>query len=257
VLLSCHVCHPSLCNDNLSSIAIAATLARALSGVSLRYTYRFLFAPGTIGAIAWLAQHQNDVSRIRHGLVLAGLGDASAFTYKRSRRGTTEIDRIAAHVLTSRGEGARIRDFSPYGYDERQFCSPGFNLPVGRLGRAVEGECPEYHTSADDLDYVTPAALAESYDVLLSLLDAVEHNRHYLNKSPMGEPQLGRRGLYGALGATGRAEREMAMLWVLNLSDGDHSLLDIAVRAGLPFAAIRDAAALLERHQLLAPCDAA
>jgi aminopeptidase-like protein len=255
VLLSCHVCHPSLCNDNLSAIAIAALLARELSNVDLRYTYRFLFIPGTIGAITWLAQHEDVLPRIRHGLVLACLGDDGPFTYKRSRRGNTEIDRIVEHVLAHAGAASQLRDFSPYGYDERQFCSPGFDLPVGRLTRSAEGEFPEYHTSADDLTLVQPQSLARSYAVLMSIIDACEHNGRFRNMSPKGEPQLGRRGLYAAVGGVERASREMAMLWVLNQSDGQHSLLDIAIRAGLPFATIRDAAQALEAHELLAPCD--
>ena len=151
VLISCHICHPSLANDNLSGMALAAYLARHLSSRPRRYSYRFLFIPGTIGSITWLARNEEQASRIRHGLVVTGVGDPGPFTYKRSRRGDAEIDRAAAHVLRHAGGPYTIRDFSPYGYDERQFCSPGFNLPVGCLMRTPHGEYPEYHTSADDL----------------------------------------------------------------------------------------------------------
>ena len=255
VLISCHTCHPSLCNDNLSALACAALLAEALGATSPRYTYRFLFAPGTIGAITWLAAHEQEVGRIRHGLVLTCLGDPGSFTYKRSRRGQSDTDLIVEHVLAHAGHPSQVRDFSPYGYDERQYCSPGFDLPVGRLSRSVHGEFPEYHTSADNPDFVTPAALAESYALLLTIVSAFEENRSYVNLNPKCEPQLGRRGLYASVGGTGRAVREMAMLWVLNGSDGATSLLEIARRAMLPFDAVRDAARLLERHGLLAPCD--
>ncbi|WP_245655994.1 DUF4910 domain-containing protein [Microtetraspora fusca] len=241
VLISCHVCHPSLANDNLAGIAVAARLARRLAGKELRYTYRFVFAPGTIGAITWLARNRDRVSRIRHGVVLACAGDRGALTYKRSRRGDAEIDRVFAHVL--RGREHTIRDFTPYGYDERQYCSPGFDLPVGSLTRTPYAGYPEYHTSADDPDFVSAEAMEDTLDALERAVEVLERNRRYRNLSPYGEPQLGRRGLYGSLGGRSDAEsRQMAMLWVLNLSDGDHDLLDIAERSGLPFAAVADAA---------------
>ena len=256
VLLSCHICHPSLCNDNLSAVAVAAWLARALADAApLRYTYRLLFVPGTIGAITWLAQHDDVTARIRYGLVLANLGDRSGFTYKRSRRGDTETDRIVAHVLAHSGFEWQVRDFSPYGYDERQYCSPGFDLPVGRLTRAVHGEFPEYHTSADNLNFVTPQSLADSYGLLVAIVEAIESNRIYLNLAPKGEPQLGRRGVYDAIGGTARGAREMAMLWVLNQSDGGRSLLDIAERARLSIDEVASAAQLLQDHRLLRRCD--
>jgi len=253
VLISCHVCHPSLANDNLSGIAVASRLARLLGqGRRPRYSYRFLFIPGTIGSITWLARNQDNLGRVRHGLVLSGVGDPGGFTYKRSRRGDTEIDRAVAHVLGRSGRDHQLVDFSPYGYDERQYCSPGFNLPVGRLGRTPFATYPQYHTSADDLDFVGPAQLQESLQVCQEIVEVLEGNRRYLNLFPKGEPQLGRRGLYGSIGGRSDAEeRQMAMLWVLNLSDGDHSLLDVAERAGLPFALVADVAAVLEEAGLL------
>jgi aminopeptidase-like protein len=253
VLISCHVCHPSLANDNLSGIAVASRLARLLGqGGRPRYSYRFLFIPGTIGSITWLARNQDNLGRIRHGLVLSGVGDPGGFTYKRSRRGDTEIDRAVAQVLGRSGRDHQLVDFSPYGYDERQYCSPGFNLPVGRLGRTPFATYPQYHTSADDLDFVGPAQLQESLEVCQEIVELLEGNRRYLNLFPKGEPQLGRRGLYGSIGGRSDAEdRQMAMLWVLNLSDGDHSLLDVAERAGLPFAQVADVAAVLEEAGLL------
>ena len=253
VLISCHVCHPSLANDNLSGIAVASRLARLLGqGRRPRYSYRFLFIPGTIGSITWLARNQDNLGRVRHGLVLSGVGDPGGFTYKRSRRGDTEIDRAVAHVLGRSGRDHQLVDFSPYGYDERQYCSPGFNLPVGRLGRTPFATYPQYHTSADDLDFVGPAQLQESLEVCQEIVAVLEGDRRYVNLFPKGEPQLGRRGLYGSIGGRSDAEqRQMAMLWVLNLSDGDHSLLDVAERAGLPFALAADVAAVLEEAGLL------
>jgi aminopeptidase-like protein len=254
VLLTCHVCHPSLANDNLSGIALATFAAELLRDLPLRHTYRFLFIPGTIGSITWLARNEQNLDRIIAGLVLSGVGDRGAFTYKRSRRGDSLVDRAVEHVLGASGKPHAVLDFYPYGYDERQFCSPGFNLPVGRLSRSPHGEYPEYHTSGDNLGFITPAALGESLATLLSIIAVLEHDGRFRNLSPKGEPQLGRRGLYRALGgAVDRRSAEMALLWVLNLSDGDHSLLDIAQRAALPFDAVRDAAWALEEHELLVP----
>ena len=253
VLVSCHVCHPSLANDNLSGIAVATRLARRLAEARPRYSYRFLFAPGTIGAITWLARNEDRLGRVRHGLVLACLGDPGGFTYKRSRHGHAEIDRVVAHVLGRSGRPHQLVDFSPYGYDERQFCSPGFDLPVGSLSRTPYARYPEYHTSADDLDLVGPTQLQESLELCWEVVGVLEANRRYLNLSPKGEPQLGRRGLYGQIGGRSDAEeRQMAMLWVLNQSDGTHSLLDVAERSGLPFALLAEVAATLEEAGLLA-----
>jgi aminopeptidase-like protein len=253
VLVSCHVCHPSLANDNLSGIAVAAGLARRLAGSRPRYSYRFLFAPGTIGSITWLARNEDRVGRIRHGLVLACVGDPGGFTYKRSRRGDADIDRAVAHVLGRSGRPHRVVDFTPYGYDERQYCSPGFDLPVGCLSRTPYAAYPEYHTSADDLDLVGPAQLQESLEVCWEVVQVLEADRRYVNLSPKGEPQLGRRGLYGQIGGRSDAEeRQMAMLWVLNQSDGRMSLLDVAERSGVPLALLAEAAAALEEAGLLA-----
>ena len=259
ILISCHICHPSLANDNLSGIAVATFLAKHLTDLAgdsssevRRNSYRFLFSPGQIGSIAWLSQNEHRVSRIRAGLVLTNLGDAGAFTYKKSRRGDAEIDRVAAKVLKDRGEPHEIIDFVPFGYDERQFCSPGFNLPVGCFMRTPYGRFPEYHTSADNLSFVRREKLGESLQVCLDILQALESNRTWLNTSPKCEPQLGKRGLYGSIGgASGDRSRELALLWVLNGSDGENSLLDIAERSGLPFSVIDNAARQLASHHLL------
>jgi aminopeptidase-like protein len=253
VLVSCHTCHPSLCNDNLSGVAVAAFVAKLMAGLPLRYSYRFLFIPGTIGSITWLALNEDRAREVRHGLVLTCIGDRGNFTYKKSRRGDAQIDRAVGHVLQHLAADHAIEEFSPYGYDERQYCSPGFDLPVGCLMRSPHGKFPEYHTSADNLEFVDPLALAESAATILSVFDVLEHDRAYVNLNPKCEPQLGRRGLYGALGGTGIKQAELAMLWVLNLSDGKHTLLDIAQRSRLPFDAISAAATLLSQHDLLAP----
>jgi aminopeptidase-like protein len=252
VLVSAHACHPSLCNDNLSGLAVSTLLARHLSRRPRRYSYRMLFAPGTIGALAWLQANEERLDRVRHGLVLACVGDPGPSTYKKSRRGDAEIDRAVLHVLRSSGRPYTVMDFSPDGYDERQFCAPAFDLPVGCLMRTPHGRFAEYHTSADDLELVRPAALADSFATCLAVCDVLEHNRTFLNQSPKGEPQLGRRGLYRAIGGPpDPGRRERALLWVLNLSDGRHSLLDIAERSGLEFGTVRAAAQALAEQGLL------
>jgi aminopeptidase-like protein len=256
VLISCHVCHPSLANDNLSGIMVATLLAQHLRECSLRYSYRFLFIPGTIGSITWLAQNEKSVDRIKHGLVLACVGDRGMFTYKKSRRGTATIDRAAALVLREQDGGHRLEDFSPYGYDERQFCSPGFNLPVGCLMRSPHGRFPEYHTSADNLDLVAPSALAESLAACMAVCEVLENDRRYVSRNPRCEPQLGKRGLYRLIGGpAGAGVEQMALLWVLNLADGQHSLVDIAERSGSSFASIAHAAAVLHAHDLLSEAE--
>jgi aminopeptidase-like protein len=255
VLISCHICHPSLANDNVSGVVVAAALAQSLMDRRLRYSYRFLFIPGTIGAITWLAQNNTQAARVRHGLVLAGVGDRGGFHYKKSRRGDAEIDRASAHVLRCSGASYEVLDFSPYGYDERQYCSPGFNLPVGCLMRSVWGTFPEYHTSADNLDFIQPDKLAESLSICEAIVDVLENNRRYRNTNPYGEPQLGRRGLYRPTGGDPIGPDIEAYLWVLNWSDGEHALLDIAARSGLPFRIISAAAARLCDCGLLALLD--
>jgi aminopeptidase-like protein len=252
-LLTAHICHPSLANDNCSGLALLTHLAARLSRQKTRYSYRFLFAPGTIGAITWLARNRETAARVKHGLVLSCVGDGGGPLYKRSRQGSATIDRAMAHVLRHAAPQGAVIDFFPYGYDERQFCSPGFDLPVGLFQRSQFGTFPQYHTSADDLSFIAPEYLAKSYRLLVGAIDLIENDLTFRNTAPFGEPQLGKRGLYAAIGGDkDAAAKNMAMLWILNLSDGKHSLLDIAERAALPFTTIADTAALLHRHGLLA-----
>jgi aminopeptidase-like protein len=251
ILISCHCCHPSMANDNLSGIALATQLADHLRGLRLRNSYRFLFIPGTIGSITWLARNEERVQHIKAGLVAVCVGDPGHPTYKRSRQGDALIDRAAAHVLKHSEQPHRIVDFSPYGYDERQYCSPGFDLAVGSLSRTPHNEYAEYHTSADDLSLVRAEYLADSFTLYLSVIDVLENDESYLNLVPKGEPQLGRRGLYPPIGAQGVGAELMARLWLLNLSDGKHSLLDVADRSGLPFRDIKEAARVLSESGVL------
>ena len=251
ILISCHICHPSLANDNLSGLAVAVFLASCIAETRLRYSYRFLFIPGTIGAITWLAQNRDSVHRIRHGLVLTCLGDAGGFHYKRSRRGNAEIDRVVEQALRHSKENFEVLDFSPYGYDERQYCSPGFNLPVGCLMRSTWGSFAEYHTSADNLEFLKPDSLRGSLQLCIDIVNGLEGNRRYENLQPYGEPQLGKRNLYPSQGGASHGAEVSAMLWLLNLSDGHHSVLDIAERAGISIEALVRAANRLKQNGLL------
>jgi aminopeptidase-like protein len=252
ILISTHVCHPSLCDDNLTGIAVATFLARGIAAArERRHTIRFLFAPGTIGAITWLALNKDAARRVRHGLTLTCLGDEHPLTFKRTIGGASEIDRAAAHVLAASGLPHRLVDFTPYGYDERQFNSPGFRIPVGSLVRGVHGRFPEYHTSADGLGFVSPARMAESLAAVRAIVGVLEGNQRYCSLCPEGEPQLGRRGLYATLGGRSVPDLQLALLWVLALSDGTSTLLDVAERAGMPFGTVRAAANALVQHGLL------
>jgi aminopeptidase-like protein len=252
VLISTHICHPSLCNDNLSGISLAAILGRYLSTISLYYSYRFLFIPGTIGSITWLSLNQQGASKIKHGLVVACVGDGGNFTYKKTRRGNAEIDRAAAHALKTATTPFRVVDFFPYGYDERQYNSPGFNLPVGCLMRTPHGEYPEYHTSADDLKFVKAENLSTSLSLCCDVFKILEQNKKYINLNPMCEPQLGKRGLYPHIGGHADSQKfKLALLWTLNLSDGEHSLLDISERSGFDFGLISEAADILVEKKLI------
>jgi aminopeptidase-like protein len=252
ILISAHVCHPSLANDNLAGISVVTFLIKQLLKSKTRYSYRFIFIPGTIGAIAWLAVNENNVTNIKHGLVASLLGDPGHLTYKRSRKGNAEIDQVAEMVLKARNPENKIIDFFPYGYDERQFCSPGFNLSVGNLSRTPFGQYIQYHTSADNLEFIKEESLEDSYNTYLEIISILEGNKRYLNTNPKCEPQLGKRGLYSLKGGNNDAkEFQLALLWVLNLSDGENSLLDICKRANMKFETIHFAASKLEEADLL------
>jgi len=257
ILLFAHCCHPSLCNDNLSGLALSTFLAKHLAHKTLRYSYRFIYTPATIGSITWMSQNEHKLKNIRHGLVCSVVGDPGPMTYKKTRAGDAEIDKAVVHVLQQKlqqqGKTYDVQDFLPWGYDERQFNSPGINLSVGRLTRTPNGCYPEYHTSADNLDLVQVTALQDSYETYIEVFNVLENNQTYINLSPKCEPQLGKRGLYRKTGGhKDVGQRELAYLWVLNMSDGGHSLLDIAERSDLSMDIIVSAASDLRKCNLLA-----
>jgi aminopeptidase-like protein len=250
-LISTHACHPAMVNDNLTGLAVVAHVAAALAQRPRRLTYRFLFAPGTIGAIAWLASRREVLPRIRHGLVVGLLGHAGPLHYKQSRRGDRRIDAYGAQLVRER-PGAVLEPYSPYGYDERQFCSPGFDLPVGRLTRTPHGAYPEYHTSADDFARLDAAALEDSVAALLDVIEMAETDAAWRNVRPEGEPRLGVHGLYRAVGGTAPDPAEQALLWVLAYADGETPLLEIAARSGHCYGDVVEAVERLAAAGLVA-----
>lgn len=251
VLLTTHICHPSLCNDNLSGISILTHLVNTIQKKKLKYSYRFLFIPGTVGSITWLAQNKNRLNKIKYGLVMTLLGDSHNFTYKKSRRGDSLIDNAIKLISEINGNNIKIKEFIPFGYDERQFCSPGINLPVGCLTRSSYGEFPEYHTSADNLDFINEKNLLESYNFILDLILFIETNKKYLNLFPMCEPQLGKRDIYSAISGSNNRNKELALLWILNYSDGNNSLQDIAYKSKINIDVLEQSAKILERKGLI------
>ena len=253
-LISCYICHPSMCNDNLSGVVLATFLATYLKDVNTRYSYRILFIPETIGAITWLSKNEQELYKIKHGLVATCLGDSGSITYKKTREGDNEIDKIAKYVLENSKQDYSIIDFFPNGSDERQFCSPGFNLPCGSLVRSIpgSGKFPEYHTSEDNLDFVKAENLADTFSKYYEIIYISENNVKYFNLNPKCEPQLGKRGLYRNLGSQKHSEeKDLAIFWILNQSDGKNSLLDIAIKSKLDFHLIKEVADNLIKHNLL------
>jgi aminopeptidase-like protein len=277
VLLSCYTCHPSMCNDNLSGVVLLAFLAKYLKNLSLQYSYRFLFIPETIGSITWLFRNEHNIPKIKHGLVATCVGDSGVSSYKKSRQGNAEIDRTVIDVLKNSGDEYKIMDYEPIGSDERQFCSPGFNLPVGSLLRTHPYYFTEYHTSGDDTNFVQPKYLADSFSKYFKVILKLEENfgkfysknneeelpeidskndQVFLNLNPKCEPKLDKIGLYRKVGAgTDNTEderiRTLTILWVLSYSDGKHSLRHISLRSGIDFKQIKQTAELLHEKKLL------
>lgn len=254
VLISTYICHPSMANDQITGMLVAAFLYRELANIPDRhYTYRFVFAPETIGALAYLNTHGTDMkANTVAGFVLTCLGDAGNFTYKQTKQPNTLTNRATMQALNDFGVGYKSIPFSPRGSDERQYASPGFNLPVGSLMRSMHGTFSEYHSSADNKSFISFRALTQSLYVYFRTMTYIEHNHRYINTHPYGEVQLGKRGLYPTLGrGNDKSEFVDAMVWLLNYSDGKHDMLDIAALSGLPMTLLIEAARTLQEHNLI------
>lgn len=233
ILFSTNVCHPSMANNELSGPVVQTALARWIASRSnRRYSYRFAFIPETIGALVYLERHLEHLrARVRAGYVLSCVGDERTFSYLASRRGDTLADRAARVVLDAIGEPYVCYAYLDRGSDERQYCSPSVDLPVCSVTRSMHGHYPEYHTSADDLQLVTASGLSQSLHVYQRIVTVLEANRRY-ESTTVGEPQLGRRGLYPTLSTLMTRQRVRRLMNLIAYADGERDLIDIATTIG-------------------------
>lgn len=255
IFFSSYICHPSMANNELSGPLLLAHLYQHISQLKKRrYTYRFLLAPETIGSIVYLHKHGDYLKQhMKAGYILTCVGLDEKITYKRSRKGEAYCDRIAELVLAEKLDASvyEVLDFFPHGSDERQYCSPGFDLPVGSIVRGMYGEYPEYHTSLDNKSLLSFKALEEMLELYCGIVDVMENDIFYINKNPYCEPQLGKRGVYPTTGGEKHGESIYSMLWVLNLSDGNNSLLDIINKSGLAESQIKQSVSMLKQAELI------
>ena len=253
VLFSTYICHPSLANNELSGPLVSSFIYKLLKKKRLHYSYRFLFLPETIGSIYYLSRYGNKLKdKLIAGFVVTTIGDNGPFTYKRSRRGDTLPDRAVELILTQTEKDYIIEDFFPYGSDERQYCSPGFNLPVGSLMRTRYGKYKEYHTSADNKSFISFDAMQKSVEKYIEVVEVIEKNRIYTNQFPFCEPQLDKRGLYPKL-ATQKEIQEYAnaILWLLNQADGTNDLITISRRCKIQFNLLEEIAQKLFNKRII------
>lgn len=238
ILFSTYVCHPSMANNELSGPLVTAFLYNRIKKIkNPKYTYRFVFVPETIGSIYYLSEKGEHFRKnLEGGFILTCIGDDGAFTYKKSRKGDALPDKVAKMILEQTEQKFNLMDFFPSGSDERQYCSPGFDLPIGVMMRTMYGTYPEYHTSADDKNFISFEAMEESVEKLYQFVEILELNQVYWNTLPYCEPQLGKRGLFPTLGTKNPGEFIKTMMWILNLSDGFHDLISISEKSGLPFS---------------------
>ena len=241
ILFSSYLCHPSLANNELSGPLVLVFLYEMISLIPNRkYTYRFVIVPETIGSLCFLKLRGKDLKeKLIAGYQITCIGDSGKFTYKKSRREDSLPDRVAKTVLDTIGE-YNVRDFNPaIGSDERQYCSPGFDLPVGSLMRSMYTEYDEYHTSLDNKSFISFEAMSESVNVYCDMVKLIESNIIYKNTVMFGEPQLGRRGFFRTLGSQiNSPEADTAMWWILNLTDGENDLISISNRSGIDWKLI-------------------
>lgn len=257
VFISTYVCHPSLANNELSGPLISTALAMWLASLpDRRFTYRFVFVPETIGALTYASQNLKDLKdHVIAGFNLTCIGDDGDYSYLASRLGDTRVDAIGRHVV-SLTERPVYYTYLDRGSDERTYCAPGIDLPLISLMRTRYGNYPEYHTSLDDLSVVTPTGLQGGLNLVRDCIEILEHDALYCS-TVLGEPQLGRRGMYHRMHSKTVADVILLRTHVLAYCDGQHSLFDIATLLKRPFADVLSVAEELLEHGLLAPVDAA
>ncbi len=256
ILISSYICHPSMANDSLSGVVTAVQLFKELKKLNnLKYNYRFLFVPETIGTICFLENNKSNIKEVtEYGLVATCLGDKGSFTYKESRDPTRKINKIVKYVFAKRNLSERIKEFCPIGSDERQYCSPGFDLSVGVLTRSMYGEFPEYHSSADNLDFVKEEYLQESLDIFLEIIKTYESNHIFKRNNPYCEPQMGKYDLYRRTGGAGKDEIDklsQQRMWLLNYADGKTDLIELSEKSGFDIFELKSASEALIKNNLI------
>ena len=258
VMLSSYLCHPSLANNELSGPLALAFVYRLLSAQPRRrLTYRFVICPETIGSICFLSVRGDHLRKqLKAGYVLSCIGDRGRMTYKRTRDGHSLADRAAMTVLKERGP-FDVMDFDPgNGSDERQYCSPGYALPVGSVMRTPYAKYDEYHTSLDNRQLMDFVAMTDAIRAVADIASALDGNRFWRNTAPFGEPNLGRRGIYPSMNSKeGLDEALRSLFWLLNFSDGQHDILDIAERSGIRVGRLIETAQRLSDAGLLVPAE--
>ena len=255
IFLSTYVCHPSMANNEISGPSVVTYIAKWLATLDRRYTYRIIFIPETIGSICYLSRNLKQMkSRVIAGFNISCVGDDRMYSIIESRTTDTLADRVAKHALKHVGAKTKVHTFLERGSDERQYCSPGVDLPVVGLSRTRFTSYPEYHTSLDDFSVVTAPGLRGGFDFVKACLEVLEGNHMYV-ATQLCEPQLGRRGLYPTLGARGIESSVEDLLNVLAYSDGKTDLLQIAETCGISFATAHRAAQRLLGENLLRLAD--
>lgn len=252
VMLSTYVCHPSMANNELSGPVVALALARWLQSLdNRRYTYRIVFVPETIGSIVYLSRNIEHLKRqVKAGFNITCIGDDRCYSYLPSRAGDTLSDRAARHVLKHIDPEFKRYSWLDRGSDERQYCAPDIDLPIATIMRSKYGQYPEYHTSLDDLSLVTPEGLEGGFNALQQAIVAVEHNVR-LKTTVLGEPQLGKRGLYPTLSTKESGEQVRAMMDLISYCDGRHDLIEIAELIGEPMGMLVEILKPLVAHGLI------